>query len=107
MSEPRASRRYSLAATAENNDPRADESCASAENPTGLNSVDDGKEAKPVINRFGNPTVSLWNVAETNISMPIRHGMFVARFSALTEQHERLARLEVLVRIAAELETGG
>jgi hypothetical protein len=33
-----------------------------------------------------------------NISMPIRYGMFVARFAALAEEHERLARFEVLVR---------
>jgi hypothetical protein len=42
-----------------------------------------------------------------NISMPIRHGMFVAWFSALAEEHERLPRFEVLVRIAAELHTAG
>src|SRR5260370_20362683 len=42
-----------------------------------------------------------------NISMPIRHGMFVARFSALAKEHECLARFEVLVRIAAALDPGG
>jgi hypothetical protein len=41
-----------------------------------------------------------------NISMPIRNGMFVAWFSVLTEEHERLARFEVLVRVAAELHPG-
>jgi hypothetical protein len=39
------------------------ESCALAENPAGLNGFDDGEEAKPVINRVGNPTVSPGNVA--------------------------------------------
>jgi hypothetical protein len=42
-----------------------------------------------------------------NISMPIRHGMFVARFSALAEEHERLAGFEVLVHVTAELYPGG
>src|SRR5258707_465242 len=42
-----------------------------------------------------------------NISMPIRHGIFVARFSALAEEHKRLARFEVLVSVAAELDPGG
>jgi hypothetical protein len=42
-----------------------------------------------------------------NISMPIRDGMFVAWFSALAEEHERLARLKVLVGIAADLHPGG
>jgi hypothetical protein len=32
--------------------------------------------------------------------------MFVG-FSALAEEHERLARFEVLVRVAAELHPGG
>jgi hypothetical protein len=65
------------------------------------NALDDRKKAKPVIDRVGNPTVSPRNVAEMNISIPIRHGMLVARFSALAEERERLAWLEVLVRIAA------
>jgi hypothetical protein len=42
-----------------------------------------------------------------DISMPICHGMFVARFSALAEEHERLARFKMLVRVAAELHPGG
>jgi hypothetical protein len=91
----------------ENDNPRADEGCASAENPAGLDGFDDGKEAKPVINRLGYPTVLPGNVAKMNISMPIRHGMFVARFSALAEEHERLARFKVLIRIAATLDPGG
>jgi hypothetical protein len=85
----------------ENDNPRADECCAPAENPTRLDGFDDGEEAKPVINRIGNPTVLPGNVAEMNIAMPIRHGMFLARFSVLTDEQERLARFEVLVRIAA------
>ena len=48
-----------------------------------LNALDDRKKAKPVINRVGNPTVLPANVAEMNISMSIRHGTFVAWFSAL------------------------
>jgi hypothetical protein len=56
-------RRYSLTAAVENDDPRADELCAPAENQAGLNGFNDGEEAKPVINRFGNPTVSPGNVA--------------------------------------------
>jgi hypothetical protein len=91
----------------EDDDPRADEGCAPAENPARLDGFDDGEEAKPVINRVGNPTVLPGNVAEMNISMPIRYGMFVARFSALAKEHERLAPFEVLVRIAAALDPGG
>jgi hypothetical protein len=41
-----------------------------------------------------------------NISMPIRHRMFVARFSALADEHERLARFKVLLCTAA-LDSGG
>jgi hypothetical protein len=63
--------RYSLTAAVENDDARADEFCALAENQAGLNGFNDGEEAKPVINRFGNPTVSPRNVAQMNISMPI------------------------------------
>lgn len=63
--------RYSLTAAVENDDARADEFCAVAENQAGLNGFNDGQEAKPVINRFGNPTVSPGNVAQMNISMPI------------------------------------
>lgn len=98
---------YSLAAIGENNDPRADKSCAVPEKPTRLDGFNNGEEAKPIINRIGNPTVSLGNVAETNISMPIRHGMFVTRSSALAEEDERVARCEVLVRIAPALDPGG
>jgi hypothetical protein len=54
----------------ENDNPRADQCCPPAENPARLNGFDDGKEAKPVINRVGNPAVSPGNVAEMNISMP-------------------------------------
>jgi hypothetical protein len=50
--------------------------------------------------------VSYGNVAEMNVSMPIRHGMFVARFSALADEHERLAWSKVLVRIAATVDPG-
>jgi hypothetical protein len=91
----------------DHDNPRADGCCTSAENPARLNGFDDGEEAKPVINRVGNPTVLPGNVAEMNISMPIRHGMFVTRFSALAKEHERLARLEVLVGVAAKLHPGG
>ena len=94
-------------AIVENDDPCADKSCAPAENPARLDGFDDGEEAKAVINRVGNPAVSPGNIAEMNISMPIRHGMFVARFSALAEEHERLARLEVLEGVAAKLHPSG
>ncbi len=96
-----------LAAIVQNDDARADKFCALPENPTGLNGFDDGEEAKPVINRIGNPTVSPGNVAKMNISMPIRHGVFVTRFSALADEHERLARFKVLTRIAAALDPDG
>jgi hypothetical protein len=97
----------SLTAIAQDDDTRADEFCALPGNPAGLDGFDDGEEAKPVINRVGNPTVLPGNVAEMNISMPIRHGMLVARFSALAEEDERLARFEVLIRVAAEIHPGG
>jgi hypothetical protein len=104
---PRASLRYSLTAIVQDDNPRADGCCTPAENPAGLDGFDDCEEAKPVIDRVGNPTVSPRNVAKMNISMPIRHGMFVARFGALAKEHERLARFEVLVRIAAALDPAG
>jgi hypothetical protein len=96
-----------LAAIVQNDDARADEFCALAENPAGLNGFDDGEEAKPVINRIGNPTMSPGNVPNMNISMPIRHGVFITRFRALADEHERLAWSEVLTRIAAALDPGG
>src|SRR5262249_62251865 len=99
--------RYSLTAIMENDDSRAHECCAPAKTPAGLNGFDDGEEAKPVINRFGNPTVSPGNVAEMNISVPIRHGVFVARFGALADERERFARSKVLIRIAAALDPRG
>ncbi len=71
----------------QNDDARADVFCALPENPTGLNGFDDGEEAKPVINRIGNPTMSPGNVAKMNISMPIRHGVFITRFGALADEH--------------------
>src|SRR5258708_13013740 len=96
-----------LAAIVQNDDARADKFCALPENPTGLNGFDDGEEAKPVINRIGNPTVSPGNVAKMNISMPIRHGVLFTRFGALADEHERLARSKVLTRIAAALDPDG
>jgi hypothetical protein len=63
--------RNSLTAAVKNDDACADEFCALAEKQTGLNGFNDGEEAKPVINRFGNPTVSAGNVAQMNIPMPI------------------------------------
>jgi hypothetical protein len=63
--EPAATLRLcSLTAIAQNDDARAEEFCALPENPAGLNGFDDGEEAKPVINRIGNPTVSPGNVAK-------------------------------------------
>jgi hypothetical protein len=53
----------SLTAIVENDDPRADESWALAENPAGLDGFDNGEEAAPIIDRVGNPTVSPGNVA--------------------------------------------
>jgi hypothetical protein len=96
-----------LAAIVQNDDARADEFCALAENPAGLNGFDNGKEAKPVINRIGNPAVSPGNVAKMNISMPIRHGVFITRFGALADEHERLARSKVLARITTALDPDG
>jgi hypothetical protein len=91
----------------EHDDPCAGEFCALPENPASLNGFDDGEESKSVINRIGNPTMSPGNVAKMNISMPIRHGVFVTRFRALADEHERLARPEVLTRIAAPLDPDG
>ena len=96
-----------LAAIVQNDDARADEFCAMAENPAGLNGFDNGEEAKSVINRIGNPAVSPGNVAKMNISMPIRHGVFITRFGALADEHERLARRKVLTRIGAALDPDG
>jgi hypothetical protein len=91
----------------ENNGSRADEFCALAENPAGLNGFDNGEEAKPVVNSLGNPSVSPGNVTKMNISMPIGHGVFIARFSALADERECLARSQVLIRIAAALDPDG
>jgi hypothetical protein len=88
----------------ENDNAYADEFCAVAKNPAGLDRFDDGEEAKSVVNSLGNPTVSPGNVAKMNVSMPVRYGMLVARFSALADEGERLARPEVLTRIAAALD---
>src|SRR6266436_3972109 len=106
LSASRSSLRYSLTAIRENDNPCANGCCAPTENPPPLDGFDDGEEAKPIINRVGNPVVSYGNVAEMNVSMPIRHGMFVARFSALADEHERLAWSKVLVRIAATVDPG-
>jgi hypothetical protein len=38
--------------------------------------------------------------------MPIRDGVFVTRFRALADEHERLARPKMLTHIAATLDTG-
>ncbi len=100
-------RRYSLTATVENDDARADEFCAVTENQAGFNGFNDGEEPKPVIDRFGNPTVSPGNVAKMNISMPIRHGVFVACVSALADEHECFARSKVVTCIPAALDPGG
>ena len=99
--------RQSLTAIGENDNAHANEFCALAENPTGLNGFDDCEEAEPIINCLGNPTVSPGNVAEMNISMSIRHGVFVTRVSALADEHEYLARSKVLTRIAAALDPDG
>jgi hypothetical protein len=49
---------YPLTAIVENDNPRADGCCTPAENPAGLNGFDDGKEAKPVIDRIPGSTLS-------------------------------------------------
>jgi hypothetical protein len=97
----------SLTAIAQNDDARADEFCALPKNPASLNGFDDGEESKPVINRIGNPTMSPGNVAKMNISMPIRHGVFITRFGALADEHERLTRSKVLARITTALDPDG
>jgi len=107
IARPHPLRLTSLTAIVQDDDARADEFCALAGNPAGLNRFDDSEEAKPVINRIGDPTMSPGNVAKMNISMPIRHGVFVTRFRALADEHERLARPKVLTRIAATLDAGG
>ena len=42
-----------------------------------------------------------------NTSMPVRHGVFVARFSPLADEFERLARSKVLIRVAADIDPDG
>jgi hypothetical protein len=96
-----------LMAVVENHDAGADEFCAPAENPANLDLLGDGGEPKPVVQRLGNPAVSLGNVAEVNAAMVIGHGVVITPIGGLADELKCLARSDVLIGIVAAIDPSG
>jgi hypothetical protein len=58
----------------------------------------------PIVDRIGDPTMLLGDVAEVNAAMIVRDGATVAPLCRLTDEFHRLARSQVIVGIAAAVD---
>jgi hypothetical protein len=63
------------AAIVDDDDARSDEFGAPTDDPTGLDFFDNDREAKSIVQRCGNPIMSLRDVTEVNGAMVIRYGV--------------------------------
>jgi hypothetical protein len=96
-----------LAAVVEDDDARADEFGAAAKDPSDLDPFGDGGEAKPVVERLGDPAVARGNVAEQNAAMMIGHGVAVVLIDRPAHELERLAGSNVLIGVAPPIDAAG
>jgi len=69
--------RLAIRSFVENHDARTDEFCAPSEYPTNSDIFGNGGETKPIVQRFGNPALSLGDVAKVDTAMAIRYGVIV------------------------------
>jgi hypothetical protein len=99
--------RLAIRSFVENHDARTDEFCAPSENPTSLDLFGNGAETKPIVQRFGNPALSLGDVAKVNTAMAIRYGVIVAPIGGLADKFECFARSDMFIGIIASVDASG
>ena len=88
----------------ENHDAGANEFRAPSEYPTSLDLFGNGGETKPIIQRFGNPALSLGDVAKVKTAMAIRYGVIVAPIGGLADELECLARSDMFIGIVSPVD---
>ena len=96
--------RLAIRSFVENHDARTDEFCAPSEYPTNLDLFGNGGETKPIVQRFGNPALSLGDVAKVNTAMAIRYGVIVAPIGGLADELECLARSDMFIGIVSPVD---
>src|SRR5215470_2920450 len=97
----------SSASVVENDDARADKSCAPTKNPASLDFLGDGGEAQTVVECLGDPALSLGDIAEMNATMMIGHSVNVGSIAPFAHELEWLARCDVFVDIVPTIDPGG
>src|SRR5882757_8038194 len=80
---------------------------AAAKNPSDLDPVGDCGEAKPIVERLGDPAVPPGNVAEMYATMVIGHGVAVALIGRPANELECLARSNVLIGVTPPIDAAG
>src|SRR5262252_5223226 len=71
--------------------------------PAHLDLFDDDGEAQPVIERVGDPALTLGDVAEVNSSMVVSDRAAISRMIELAHQLEGLARLDEPMDVAPSI----
>ena len=94
-------------AVVENDDAGANKFRAPSSYPTNLDLHGDSSKAKPILQRFGNPALSLGDIANANTPMAIRHGAIVAPIGKLADELKCFARSDMLIGIAAPVDPVG
>src|SRR6516164_8931837 len=91
----------------ENDDARADEIYAPAENSTGFEIFDNNRETKSIVQRLSNPMMLFRDITEVNSTMAIGHGVITFRIGVLADEFECFARSKVFIGITAAINSGG
>lgn len=76
------------------------------EEPAKLESFDNDREAKTIVQRVGDPAMLLRDVAEVNTAMVIRYGV-IAGIVRRADEFKCLARSEVFISITPAINPSG
>jgi hypothetical protein len=85
--------------------PDAHELCAPTKDAANFDLVYDRNQPTPVIDSGGHPIMSLGHIAEVDAAMPKCHGVLVALIGKFANEFDRLARSNLLVDIAAAIDS--
>jgi hypothetical protein len=81
--------------------------CASTKDTANSNLVYDRNQSTPVVDSVGDPLMPFGHIAEVDAAMPKRHDVFVALIGKFANEFDRLARSNLLVDIAAAINSLG
>src|SRR5262245_46902714 len=85
--------------------PDAHELCASTKDAANFDLVYDRNQPTPVVDSGGDPIMFLGHVPKVDAAMPKCHGMLVALIGKFANEFDRLPRSNLLVDIAAAIDS--